>query len=255
MPSTPPAVEYKVRAAAIATVLLCLLLAPAATAIPIAAWDFDGGSANDVSGTPPAYDLGAVGGGPDLSGGFARFDGAEGSPSYLEVVGPGGMPTWTLSLWVRSQGQLDQGTYQGIFSNNTSATANYSWQLESYNGVYQWRNAAGVFVVGAPSALGTWDHIVLRKFGGNDGDIWVNGVQVVASLGANPGGLQNFRIGTNRNSNNFWQGDVDEVVVYDSQEDPVALFNQGAPLPEPSPFAFIGAIVAALAAVQLRRLR
>jgi hypothetical protein len=255
MLSTPPGVERKAQLAAVAALALALLLAPAAAAIPIAAWNFDGGSANDVSGTPPAYDLGAVGGGPDLSAGFASFDGDEGSPSYLEVVGPGGMPTWTLSIWVRTEGQLDQGTYQGIFSNNTSSAANFSWQLESHNGVYQWRNAAGVFAVGAPSALGTWDHIVLRKIGGNDGDLWLNGVQVLASLGGNPGGLQNFRIGTNRNSSRFWQGDVDDVVVHDSQEDPLALFNQGAPVPEPSPFALFGALVAAAAALQLGRLR
>lgn len=254
MSSTPLGVERKAHPSAVAALLLGLLLAPAVAALPIAAWNFDGGNANDVSGTPPAYDLVAVGGGPDLSAGFARFDGDEGSPSYLEVAGPGGMPTWTLSLWVRSEGLLDQGTYQGIFSNNTSASAGYSWQLESFNGAYQWRSSAGVFAAGAPSALGTWDHIVLRKIGGNDGDIWVNGVQTVASLGANPGGLQNFRIGTNRNSSNFWQGDVDNVVVYDSQEDPVALFNLGAPLPEPSSLMLLGSLMAATAAIQLRRL-
>jgi hypothetical protein len=243
------------RPALLPAFVLALLLAPAAGALQIAAWSFDGGSLADISGNAPAYDLTAVNGGADLSGGFARFSGIEAAGAYLEVAGPGGMPDWTLSIWVRSQGQIDQGSFQGIFSNNTSSTANWSWQLESFGGVYQWRNQAGTFVVGAPSALGTWDHIVLRKFGGNDGDIWMNGAQVLASLGGNPGGLQNFRLGTNRNTTQHWQGDVDEVEVHDSQEDPVALFNQGAPLPEPSGLALLGALAAAGAALQLGRLR
>lgn len=81
-----------------------------------------------------------------------------------------------------------------LLRNDSSSTANYSWQLESFN---------GVFIVGASAAL----------------------------------------------------GDVDDVVVYDSQEGPPALFNQGAPVPEPSPLALFGALVAAAAALQLRRLR
>jgi hypothetical protein len=216
-----------------------LAVAPGAGATLVAAWDFDAGTADDVSGTPPAYDLAAVGGGPDLSGGFARFSGDEGSPAYLEVAGPGGMPDWTVSLWVRTQGQLDQGSFQGIFSNNTASGASWSWQIESFGGVYQWRNQAGTFVIGAPSALGEWDHIAIRKIGGNDGDIWLNGIQVAAALGGNPGGLQNFRLGTNRNSNSFWEGDVDDVQVFDSVEDPLALFLAGTPLPEPSSLALL----------------
>ncbi len=232
---------------------LGLALAPAASAIPIAAWDFDGGTASDVSGTPPPYDLGAVGGGPDLSGGFAAFDGDEGSPSYLEVAGPGGMTQYTVSLWVRTQGQIDQGNFQGIFSNNTSSGAAWSWQLESFSGTYQWRNQAGTFVVGAPSALGTWDHIAIRKFGGSDGDIWYNGVQIVGGIGGNPGGLQNFRLGTNRNSSNFWQGDIDDIVVFDSVEDPAALFAAGPPVPIPEPAT--ATLLAFALGVGLSRLR
>lgn len=220
---------------------LCLLAPPAAHATLIAHWDFDGGVADDVSGSAVDYDLGAVGAGADLSGGFARFDGVEASPSFLEVSpGHGANPNWTVSLWLRSQGTLDQGGFQGIFSNNFSPSDLFSWQIESFGGVYQLRTTVSTFVIGTPTALDTWDHIVVRKFGGNDGDIWLNGVQVNASLGSNPGGLQNFRLGTNRNSNNFWQGDLEDVRVYDTVEDPLAIYAAPpASVPAPGPAALL----------------
>ncbi len=234
---------HRCRALWLATALF--LLATPARATLIAHWDFDGGTAADVSGSATDYDLGAVGGGPDLSLGFARFDGSEASPSFLETSGPGGMPNWTISLWVRSQGALDQGAFQGLFSNNTSPSANYSWQVESAGGVYQFRTWQNLYTIGAPSGLGVWDHIVVRKFGGNDGDLWLNGVQVGASFGTNPGGLQNFRLGTNRNTNNFWQGDLDDVRVFDSVEDPSALFAAPpASVPAPSLAVLLASLLA-----------
>lgn len=199
------------------------LSAPAHASL-IAAWDFDAANAADQSGSPTTYDLATVGTGSSFVGGALVLDGNEATPSYLEVTGPGGNPNWTISLSLRSDLVLDQGLFQGIFSNNNSATASFSWQLESHNGRYQWRNDTGTFDIAAPSALGTWDHIVIRKFGGNDGDVWFNGVQVLSSIGGNPGGLQNFRLGTNRNTSNFWSGAIDNVQVYDSFEDAAALY-------------------------------
>ena len=226
--------------------LVCLLAPAPAEAALIAAWSF-AGNANDVSGTPPAYDLTAVGGGPDLSLGFARFDGVDSSPSYLETGGPGPTQNFTISFWVRSQGSLNQGDFQGIMSNNNAASAAFSWQFESHQGVYQWRNQAGIFATGAPSALGSWDHIVIRKIFPGDGDIWLNGVQVVSSLGSNPGGLQQFRFGVNRNTTQFWQGDLDQVLVFDSIEDPGSLFAAPpASVPEPAPSALLAALALAL---------
>ena len=101
-------------------------------------------------------------------------------------------------------------------------------------------------MIGAPSALDSWDTIVIRKLSGGDADIWFNGVQVESSLGANPGGLQSFRLGTNRNTNNFWQGDVDDVQVYDTVEAPGGLFGV-SPVPEPSTGAMLGLGLAGLA--------
>lgn len=205
-----------------------LLVAGAASATPLAEWNFDDGTANDLLGN---YDLAEVGGGPSIAGGFAQFSGDEGSPSFLEASGFGGNPTWSLALRLRADGAFDQGDFQGIFSNNTSPTANYSWQVESFGGVYQLRTLGGTYVIGAPT--GGFDSIVVRKLSNSDGDIWYNGVQVVPSLGSNPGGLQNFRIGTNRNTTNFYAFTLDTVRVYDSVENPLVI-------PEPSAALLIG---------------
>jgi len=203
----------------VCVLLATLLLAQSAPASLIAWWNFDDGTANDQSGG--AYHLGAVGSGASFAGGQASFSGNEGSPGYLELAGPGGMTDYTVSLQVRADTPFDQGTFQGIFSNNNSSGAAFSWQIENSGGTYQWRNQAGTFVIGTPT--GGFDHIVVRKFGGNDGDIWFNGVQVLSSIGANPGGLQNFRLGTNRNSNSFYAMTLDDVRVYDTLENPLLI--------------------------------
>jgi hypothetical protein len=247
VPPHPPTTGRScTRLRGLALALWLLLVAPAAHATLIAGWDFDAGNANDTSGTPPAYDLATTGTGITFAGGAAVFAGNEAQPSFLSVAGPGGAANYTIELVVRSDGAINQGTFQGIFSNNISAAAANSWQVESHNGVYQWRNQAGTFAIGAPSGLGQWDHIVIRKFGGNDGDIWLNGVQVVASVGSNPGGLQNFRLGTNRNTSAFFTGALDGVGVHDSVEDPTALYAASG-IPEPGTLALLAFGVAGLA--------
>lgn len=100
---------------------------------------------------------------------------------------------------------------------------------------------AGTFFVGAP---GGWDTIVIRKNGG-DGDIWLNGVQVVASFGINPGGLQNFRLGTNRNTDRFYHFEADWFRIYDTHEDPQVI-------PEPSIAVLLALGLATLARTPLR---
>lgn len=191
----------------------------------IAEWNFDDGTANDSVG---GFDLTPIGGGPTISGGLARFDGDEANPAYLEAAGFGGNPTWTLGIRLRADAPLAQGAFQGIFSNNNSSQANFSWQVENANGVYQFRTQQGTFVIGA--ATGGFDSIVVRKLSSNDGDIFFNGVQVVSSFGFNPGGLQNFRVGTNRNTNNFYAFDLDFVRVFTTVESA----STAAAVPEPS---------------------
>ena len=220
--------------AALAAALL-LFSASTASATALAEWNFNDGTTNDLLGN---YDLTAVGGGPAIAGGYAQFSGSEGSPSFLESSGFGANPTWSVALRLRADGAFDQGDFQGIFSNNYAPSASFSWQIESFGGVYQLRTLGGIYTIGAPT--GGFDSIVVRKLSSSDGDIWYNGVQVVPSLGSNPGGLQNFRLGTNRNTNSFYAFTLDTVRVYDSVENP-------ALIPEPSSALLIGLGLMALA--------
>ncbi len=224
---------------ALASLAFVGLVVPAHAA-RIAEWNFDDGTASDSVG---GYDLTLVGGGPVITAGTALFDGDEASPSFLETAGYGAHPDWSIAMRIRSEAPFDQGGYQGIFSNNSASTASYSWQVESFDGRYQFRTTGGVFDIGVPT--GGWDTIVVRKTGGNDGDVWLNGVQVVASFGSNPGGLQNFRLGTNRNSNSFYAFEADWFRVYDSFEDP-------ATIPEPGTALLLGLGLLGLSAPRRR---
>jgi hypothetical protein len=138
-----------------------LLGAAPATALEIGRWTFENGTANDSVGSYDFTTVAAPGEEPVIAGGVATFDGDEGSPSYLETPGYGGNPNWTVSILLQSDAPFDQGSYQGILSNNNSASANYSWQIESFGGVYQLRTQNGVFTIGTPT--GGWDRIVVRK--------------------------------------------------------------------------------------------
>lgn len=223
--------------------LILFLCASPAHALQIAEWNFDDGTANDSVGS---FDMTVIDGGPAITSGIALFDGDEATPSYLETTGFGGNPTWTLALRIRVTAPIAQGNFQGIFSNNSSSSAAYSWQVENHGGVYQLRTQIGTFVIGTPS--GDWDVIVVRKFSGSDGDIWYNGSQAVASLGGNPGGLQNYRWGTNRNTSAFAAFEADWGRIYTTVEDPSFV-----PEPGTSGLLALGFVGLGLRARRMRR--
>lgn len=209
------------------------LLALALPALPasadlIAEWDFDAHTPQDVSENSTDYDLTEQATAPTYNGGFATFSGN--ADDYLQTAGPGGAPTFTVSMWVRTD-TADQGSFQGLFANNYSSSSLYSWQIDNHAGTYRVNSVNfGAQNIGVPTT-GSWDNIVVRKT--NSGSDWYLNGTFVGSDGSIPGGLQNFRLGINRNSGDAYAMDLDRVQVWDSVEDAAAIFSAGRYLGTP----------------------
>ena len=227
-------------------VIAALMSIPvAAQGALIAQYNFDGNSlANSASASYSP--LTVIGVPPDLSGNVYNSDGN--NSNYLEVApAVGGAATYTVSVWVWTD-VADQGGFKGIFANADSPSDNNSWQMDSHNGVFR--------LVGKDSGAdnfgavipGVWNNLILTKEQPGDlGKLYLNGVLVNADIGANPGGLQEFRIGINRNSDNSFLGLIDNVQIWNTLEDPAAIYAAGHGIPEPATGALALLALGALA--------
>lgn len=212
-----------------AIVALAVMAATGRAAL-IAEYNFDKGLANSASALYSP--LSVIGSAPDLS--YGRYHSDGNNSNYLEVApAVGGANPFTVSVWVWSD-IADQGGFKGIFSNNDNGNADYSFQLDSHNGDYR---AVGVDIPtrSTPASAGVWQNLVYRKTSGSQGNFWVDGVQVGANFGANPGGLQEFRIGINRNSDNSFSGLIDNVQIWNTAESAAAIYAAGPGLATPEP--------------------
>lgn len=221
--------------------MLVLLLAASSTpAALIAHYRFDDGSlTDDETGSYPLTHVQT--GGATVSvgldpGGWATFPGAETDTAYLEVPGPGGASNFTVSFWFRSD-DLSQGAWQGLACNNIASAAAYSWQLHIDNTEIAAVGSGGMNLAQphAGMSAGTWYHVVLRKRSGGteEADFYVTPigaatVQKVGTQETNPGGLQYFRLGVNRNSDSLMRMDLYDVRIYnDATVDLDSLLGMG----------------------------
>jgi len=174
--------------------------------------------------------------------GAAVFPGNDAEPDYLEVTGPGGSPDWTVSFWFRTPA-VDQGGWQGLFSNNISPSERYSWQVDSHDGTLRLVGSEGVTITNADAGEpqiqpDVWHHVVARKESGS-AELFFGTMGSLFSVGTdtnNPGGLQMFRLGTNRNSNALYAMQMANVKIYNDSSVLLADLNAEGPglVPEPA---------------------
>lgn len=172
--------------------------------------------------------------------GAAVFPGESGDDrDYLEVERGLGSPTFTVSVWFKTA-TVDQGTYQAIFSNNISSGSAFSWQIDVHNGVLRLVSATSGFdpITNAeagepPIQAGVWHHVVVRKTSGSSGELWFGAegspLQLLGSNDLNPGGLQWFRLGVNRNSDSLYAMEMANVKIYDDIEVSLSDLNNEGP--------------------------
>lgn len=253
------------------TFLPCAILTAAlpANAALLAHYDFTDGDLtdNEVGAT---YTLNKVTNGADdlfiTTAGAASFPGDDGDAveDYLQVTGPGGVGAFTVSIWFKPP-TVDQGGFQGIFSNlNANVANNFSWQLDVHNGDLRFISAQGGFTpitnaeAGEPQIqAGVWNHIVARKVTGSSADLWLGTettpLALVGTTAVNPGGLQQFRLGVNRNTDSFYEMEMANIKIYNDSTVSLTTLNSEGPklIPEPS----TGILACIALSVLLRRKR
>lgn len=201
----------------------------------IAGYNFDGNLTNSAgSSFSPLTQIGAS---ANIDMNSYHSDGN--NSNYLEIApAVGGAPVYTVSVWVYTD-VANQGGFKGIFSNADAPTDSNSWQIDSNNGVYRLVGIDSGADNFGNAVAGQWQNLILQKAPGDVGSLYLDGVQVNANIGANPGGLQEFRIGINRNSDNSFLGLIDNVQIFNTLEDPAAIFAAGPgknaiDIPEPA---------------------
>lgn len=176
---------------------------------------------------------------PDGAAVFPGVD-ARGAQTYLQVQRDLGSPSFTVSLWFKTE-TVDQGGFQGIFSNNIiNAPDNFSWQLDVHLGVLRLISATSGFPgitnagVDEPQIqAGVWHHVVVRKPSSNSAELWFGSedteLQLLGQVPVNPGGLQWFRLGINRNSDSLYAMEMANVKIYDDAQVSLLELNQEGP--------------------------
>lgn len=238
------------------SMLLAALAFSSAHADLIAQYNFDDNTADDSSGSAPTYNLNTFGSAPDLGVG-AYF--SDGDPdNYLAVTGPGSLADWTLSLWAWvGEDGVDQDDFMGLFSNDTSPDENTSFQVDSHFGQYRLISSVSdntPFILGTPVA-NTWQNIIIQKVGGDDAELFFDGASV-GKTESSPGGLQNFRLGVNRNTNRSFTGFIDNVQIWnDSTVSADQIYADGVgfnTVPSPGTMVLFGLGLLGLSAVAWR---
>ncbi|WP_159435084.1 cadherin domain-containing protein, partial [Rubritalea squalenifaciens] len=159
-----------------------------------------------------------------VDAGGASFDGVDDRIDY--ALTETNLGAYTVAMWVKN-GASGQSIYSSVFSNHTPNTSN-TFQIDMGNG-FNYRGTQTASFGAAP--VGTWVHLAVVS-DGTDTRLYYNGVLSQTLAGVNDDLFDTITLGTNRNEGNFFQGEVDELYVYDAalnDEDILALATPPAP--------------------------
>jgi hypothetical protein len=194
-----------------------LVAAGSASADLVVHWALEEGAgtvASDSSGNgndgtlvnSPEWVEGRLGGGLHFGGDAAQ--------QYVSYSLPGGAEVWTegtIAVWVQldSVGQIQ---YRSPFTNHNPNSAGIQFDVDGGNPGNFRLNPGGVFFGPATTE---WAHLALT-FEAGTGILYYNGEQATTTtLSDSQRTFNLFSIGANRNRDNWMEGAVDELRIYD----------------------------------------
>ncbi|MCH2291017.1 MAG: LamG domain-containing protein, partial [SAR324 cluster bacterium] len=116
------------------------------------------------------------------------------------------------SLSIRFKISTNASNYDSIFSTETSPNINGSWQIgmSGENMKFASTDSSYTFTL----SRNVWHHLVLTKSSSNEIKIYTNNSHL-KTLTLTNWSMSRLRVGTNRNTDNLWIGDIDDVRIYD----------------------------------------
>jgi hypothetical protein len=193
----------------------------------VAAYAFDEGAGTtsaDASGN--GYTATLVGGPSWVAGQFGSALSFNGTSSYAATGLTTNLPNWTISAWVRSPAAPTSGPASGPIHREANYQINWNHTSAAFQG------AAGVEVSGSwyPASFGalaanTW-YYVAASYDGETLKTYTNGVLVTSNTA--PSGAPNaeptaLTIGRHSALNQFFQGIVDNVRIYNRALSPTEI--------------------------------
>ena len=102
--------------------------------------------------------------------------------------------------------------YDSIFSTEVSPSINGSWQIGMSGNDMKFSSTDSSYAFTLSRNI--WHHLVLTKSETNQINIYANNIHL-DTLTLTNWSMSRLRVGTNRNTDNLWIGDIDDVRIYD----------------------------------------
>ena len=116
------------------------------------------------------------------------------------------------SLSIRFRIGTNASNYDSIFSTEESPGKEGSWQIGMSGNDMKFTSTDSSYAF--TLSRNTWHHLVLTKSETNQINIYANNIHL-DTLTLTNWSMSRLRVGTNRNTDNLWIGDIDDVRIYD----------------------------------------